>query len=169
MLCRCTRGLEDRRPVGAEVGPRKISVEIYAWPSPTPGTFEYSGAHGTVRSDCLKGNGMALENKTAPSGIIYTDFLFRIIEQLGRARSVVWNDEPFVLKSKRLSHVYVNCRNDLTENPRLLHDLGYLIAWKARSLANDAGDRREVCLIGIPTAGTALALAGSLETQHLHH
>ena len=95
-----------------------------------------------------------------PSGRTFGSFDIEVIKGLHHASVIVWREVPFKLKSGVSSHVYVFGRNDLTENPDVLRDVGEKIARTVRS----AGLKpvRQSCLIGIPTAGTALALAGSL-------
>jgi len=58
-----------------------------------------------------------------------------------------------------MSHVYVFGRNDLTENPNLLREIGLKIC---RCLVPYLDGKRHHCLIGIPTAGDSLACAASL-------
>jgi orotate phosphoribosyltransferase len=71
------------------------------------------------------------------------------------------SDTPFKLKSGIMSHVYVFGREDLTDNPELGMAVGHAIA-RIVFLHIDVDDNRQPCLIGIPTAGNALAAAASL-------
>jgi orotate phosphoribosyltransferase len=82
----------------------------------------------------------------------------RLVRDLLHAGFITWSDDPFTLKSGVRSHVYVNGRNDLTERPLLLREVGRAIGELA---LEHCPPSKQLCLIGIPTAGSALAQAGS--------
>ncbi|MDP2641944.1 MAG: hypothetical protein Q8P21_01470 [bacterium] len=58
-----------------------------------------------------------------------------------------------------MSNVYVFGREDLTDNPKLEWLIGTKIA---RVVYSNSVDDRQPCLIGLPTAGTALAQAAAM-------
>lgn len=106
-----------------------------------------------------------LKDFKAPSGRIFTPNDLGLMIDLDRIGFIRWREEPFTLKSGVPSHVYVFGRNDLTENSPVLMRVGQRILEQLRYHEGDerAGyDNSDFCLIGIPTAGTALALAASL-------
>jgi orotate phosphoribosyltransferase len=71
------------------------------------------------------------------------------------------SDQPFRLKSGIMSHVYVYGREDLTDNPQLEYQVGSKIS---RLVSTEVGLNpvRRPCLIGVPTAGNALAQAAAM-------
>ena len=84
------------------------------------------------------------------------------VTMLAKAGTVRWSDKPFKLKSSINSRVYVFGRDDVTDNPSLGRCVGHEIVRAAQEyLQSDAGGR-QICAIGIPTAGTAFAAAASL-------
>ncbi len=95
-----------------------------------------------------------------PSGMVYDRLDLRILRRLAEVGFVKHSDEPVTLKSGIKSNVYVFGRNDLTEHP----DLEVLIGQKIWRLIRRASppDGSQPCLIGIPTAGTALAQAAAM-------
>lgn len=101
-----------------------------------------------------------------PSGRFFTPEDLELMTGLERIGFIKWREEPFTLKSGILSHVYVFGRNDLTENPTVLLRIGSRIMKQLRYFdyhgKREGYDNSNFCLIGIPTAGTALAIAGSL-------
>ncbi|MFH1820314.1 MAG: hypothetical protein ABH805_00080 [Candidatus Nealsonbacteria bacterium] len=79
---------------------------------------------------------------------------------MAKYKFIDWREAVFTLKSGIPSHVYVFGREDITDHP----DLEWLIGRKtALSIQEHSllGDRQP-CLIGIPTAGTAIAQAASM-------
>ncbi len=99
---------------------------------------------------------------TTPSGKKFsrekTELLYRLCE-LGFIR---WRDEPFSLQSGIRSNVYVSGREELTEHPECLAAIGGEIGTAVWEHCRARGITQAPCLIGIPTAGTALAAAASL-------
>ena len=81
-----------------------------------------------------------------------TRTLLKLIHEAG---SVQYRAEPFKLISGRESRVYASFRDDLTKHPALFHLVSREIVRAVRHAAGD--DPRSPCLIGIPTAGAALA------------
>jgi orotate phosphoribosyltransferase len=73
---------------------------------------------------------------------------------------IEYNETGFTLKSGIRSNVYVQGRNDVTDNPMLGWLLGRKIAQTV--VANHREGDKAPCLIFIPTAGTSLAAAASL-------
>lgn len=85
-----------------------------------------------------------------------------LLAMLHEAGVVTWNTDPVTLKNGSLSHVYVQGRNDITERPSLLRWLGQYIAETTVGILGP-DDFRKIILIGIPTAGTPLAIAAAIE------
>ena len=81
-----------------------------------------------------------------------TRTLLKLIHEAG---SVQYRAEPFKLISGRESRIYASFRDDLTKHPALFHLVSREIVRAVRHAAGD--DPRSPCLIGIPTAGAALA------------
>jgi len=84
-----------------------------------------------------------------------------IVELMHKCGTIRWSDEPFILKSGRESHIYFSGREDFSDNPELLYFIGLEMAtilWQSTNKYN----KKQPCLIGIPTAGTQLAIAASL-------
>lgn len=97
------------------------------------------------------------------SGKIFDRLDLKIIRLMVQHGFIRWSDAPFKLKSGVDSHIYVFGREDLTDHPDLEWLIGKKIARviKAASLPQD----KQPCLIGIPTAGTALAQAAAMASQ----
>ncbi|MGE5540753.1 MAG: hypothetical protein ACM3TU_00485, partial [Bacillota bacterium] len=80
------------------------------------------------------------------------------IRLLSSTRLVVLNKEPQKLKNGTWSRVYVNGRNDVTEDPRVLALLGsWILQTTVEALPAD--ERRKIIFMGVPTAGQPLAVA----------
>ena len=95
-----------------------------------------------------------------PSGGVFESFDIALLQKADESGSIVYRDKPFRLKSGIESNVYVFCRGDITDSPILLDMIGRKIA---RTVAeNTARDDHRPNLIGLPTAGTALAGAASM-------
>lgn len=95
-----------------------------------------------------------------PSGDHYTKFDLKLLQCLGAYGFVKYSERPYVLESEIPSCVYVFGREDLTDHPGLEWLVGQRIAevvWRNSELKD-----RQPCLIGIPTAGTALAQAAAM-------
>lgn len=77
---------------------------------------------------------------------------------------VKWSPTQFTLKSGKQSHVYVFGREDITDNPPLLHVFGREIRNAALLAFSRLAPTMSLvpCLIGIPTAGTPLAQAAAM-------
>ena len=84
------------------------------------------------------------------------------VKRLAEAGTIRWSDEPFKLKSGIYSRIYVFGREDVTENPSLGRCLGHEIVRAAQEHLQSMLRGRELCAIGIPTAGTPHAAAASL-------
>jgi len=99
-----------------------------------------------------------------PSGRVFGDLDLQIMRLSAKYNFVRTSAEPFTLKSgvKSNVYVYVSGRDDLTDHP----DLEWLVGRKIASLvlqnALERGDLKKQCLIGLPTAGTALAQAAAM-------
>lgn len=85
-----------------------------------------------------------------------------ILEGFARGDTLRWNEQPIELRAGKHSHVYVSARGELTDDPELLWPLGYKIALTVQNDQDLEGDTRPPCFVGIPTAGTPLAVAASL-------
>lgn len=88
-----------------------------------------------------------------------------IVELMHKYGSIRWSDEPFILKSGRESHIYFSGREDFSDNPELLYFVGLKMATVAWQYTNQF-DKKQPCLVGIPTAGTPLAIAASMASYH---
>ena len=67
-----------------------------------------------------------------------------------------YSDIPIELSSGVKSHVYVFGRDDVTDHPDLEWAIGRKIAKLIQGYTPPT-DKGQPCLIGIPTAGTAIA------------
>lgn len=95
---------------------------------------------------------------------------YDLVLNLHRIGFVSWSDTPFTLKSGGTSRVYVNGRSELTRDPETLDKVGNLInthAWAVFAEQRCPGMEKP-CLIGIPTAGTALAVAGGINSRSFY-
>lgn len=77
----------------------------------------------------------------------------------------MYREKPFTLKSGIQSNVYVFLRGDLTDSSELLSMAGLKIAYVVNE--NMALGDRQPNLIGLPTAGTALAVAASMASVEM--
>lgn len=102
-----------------------------------------------------------------PSGAVYRANDIELLEEANRCGSIVYREAPFKLKSGIESNVYVFCRGDITDSPVLLDMIGRKIAWTVFEHTVD-GDHQPN-LIGLPTAGTALAVAASMASIHIRN
>lgn len=95
-----------------------------------------------------------------PSGQTFSEFDLKLLRLMAEYGFIRRSERPFRLVSGVESYVYVFGREDLTDHPDLEWFAGRKIAevvWKeSREGAPPA------CLIGIPTAGTALAQAAAM-------
>ncbi|MGD0328517.1 MAG: hypothetical protein ABSB00_02255 [Minisyncoccia bacterium] len=97
---------------------------------------------------------------------MYTSHDILLLKKANEVGSIVYREKPFTLTSGIESNIYVFLRGDLTDCPVLLKMAGQKIA--------NAVDENITCadnqpnLIGLPTAGTALAIAASMASIELH-
>jgi orotate phosphoribosyltransferase len=96
-----------------------------------------------------------------PSGAIYYADDEVLLRSMAEHKFVEYSERPFMLKSKIESHVYVFGREDMTDNPELEWKVGRKVA-KIVYANTDADEARRQILIGIPTAGNAIAQAGAM-------
>lgn len=94
-----------------------------------------------------------------PSGKFYDEGDLDLLRKMAEVGFVKYSDKPFPLKSKIMSNVYVFGREDLTDHPELEWKVGRKIA---QVVYEHTLDERQPCLIGLPTAGTALAQAAAM-------
>ena len=102
-----------------------------------------------------------------PSGEVYGKQDLAILLDMAKFGFVRYSETPFKLKSGILSNVYVFGREDLTDNPQLEWLVGAKIASIVYNHTHNL-DNRQPCLIGIPTAGNALAQAAAMVSFQLH-
>lgn len=95
-----------------------------------------------------------------PSGQIFNELDLQLLPLMAKHKFIERRDTPFILKSGVKSHVYVFGREDITDHP----DLEWLIGRKTALLIkkNSLPQDKQPCLIGIPTAGTAIAQATAM-------
>jgi len=105
---------------------------------------------------------------TAPSGKVFNPDEISLITALGNIGFIRYNAQPYMLKSKVESHVYVYGREELTANPHVLWSIGREICYLIRDVMDSERDGRRACLIGLPTAGTPLAEAAALVDFNEH-
>ncbi|MFH1990565.1 MAG: hypothetical protein ABIJ19_01795 [Patescibacteria group bacterium] len=101
-----------------------------------------------------------------PSGAVLTLCDLQLLQKANEAGSIVYREKPFTLKSGIQSNVYVFFRGDLTDSPNLLNMVAQKIVYtiKENMIPND----HQPNLIGLPTAGTALAVAVSMASVEMH-
>ncbi len=95
-----------------------------------------------------------------PSGKIFNELDLRLLPLMAKYKFIERRDVSFTLKSGIKSHVYVFGREDITDHP----DLEWLIGRKTALSVKENGlpSDKQPCLIGIPTAGTAIAQATAM-------
>jgi orotate phosphoribosyltransferase len=95
-----------------------------------------------------------------PSGAIYRPDDLELLRYAARVKFVAYNPQPFTLKSGVKSNVYVYGREDLTDNP----GFEWLVGRKLAQVVcqHTEPETPQPCLIGIPTAGTALSQAAAM-------
>lgn len=101
-----------------------------------------------------------------PSGRIFDAYDQKILELFAKYKFIDWQEQEFTLKSGVKSHVYVFGREDLTDHPDLEWLVGRKIAGLVLQNAQERGDTKQQCLIGLPTAGTALVQAAAMVNWH---
>jgi len=94
-----------------------------------------------------------------PSGRTYYQDDLDLLAMMVKYGFIRRDDEPFTLNSGIKSHVYVFGREDVTDYPEFEWKLGLKITRivQKHSRVKD----KQPCLIGIPTAGNAIAQAAS--------
>ncbi len=99
------------------------------------------------------------------SGRIFSALDVEILRRMVAYGFLQYRDAPFKLKSGIMSNVYVFGREDLTDHP----DLEWLVGGRiCRDIwANTLPCDRQHCLIGLPTAGTALAQSAAMASWQL--
>jgi orotate phosphoribosyltransferase len=108
------------------------------------------------------------ESFRAPSGIILQRPDLDLIRKLCLAGSIRFLENPVELNSGRRSRIYANIR--FWDNPYMLALIGRRIAECVQSLPPDTDEPDQYkipCLVGIPTAGTPLAMAAVMSTHFL--
>jgi len=101
-----------------------------------------------------------------PSGLTFNEDDLALVRMLGQYGYVTRLPEPVKLKSGIMSRIYVLGRQDMTDHPDLVWAIGQRISRVVRQ-NTQPGDKRH-CLIGVPYAGIAPAVAGSLVDHALH-
>lgn len=97
-----------------------------------------------------------------PSGRTYYPEKLGLLRMMHKYGFVRWQEKPFVLNSGIESHVYIFGRDDMTDNPDLEWEIGEDIVSVLGYYWMPSWNWKKLCLIGIPTAGTAMAQAASM-------
>lgn len=108
-----------------------------------------------------------LNSLEVPSGRTLWESDLEIVRQMHKAGSVYWSDAPITLRSGGISHVYCRGREDFTTSPELLAliaEAAMTHVWDEVEGAIDNG----CCLIGVPSAGTAIAAWMSASDTYMH-
>ena len=98
---------------------------------------------------------------TVPSGAFFGPEDLSLVRQLGEVGFIRWGDTPFSLKSGIKSHVYVFGREDLTDHPDVLLQVGNKIR---RDITGQSPADQNHTLIGIPVCGSTLAEAAAISS-----
>jgi orotate phosphoribosyltransferase len=99
-----------------------------------------------------------MEKFHTPSGrTLFADDL-DLLHRLEHIGTIAWGDEV-TFNSGFRSRVYIRARNELSHDPELLLEVAARIKSQVEELPITHGP--QLCLIGIPTAGTQLAQAVS--------
>jgi orotate phosphoribosyltransferase len=97
-----------------------------------------------------------------PSGRVFDSLDEQIAQALARNKSIKVLDEPIILNCGKSSHIYVSLREDFTMHP----DVGVLLARKIlrqiKIIMDMDDDGRHPRLIGLPMAGTAIAVSAAI-------
>ncbi len=101
-----------------------------------------------------------------PSGATYTPRDILLLQEANNVGSIVYREKPFKLVSGIESNIYVYLRGDLTDSPNLLNMVAQKIVHTVRK--NITSDDHQPNLIGLPTAGTAIAVAASIASFEMH-
>ncbi len=94
-----------------------------------------------------------------PSGALYGKDDIELLKLMALYGFIRHSDQPFRLKSGILSHVYVYGREDVTDHPKFGAQIGKCIA---NAIIDLVRPPQTTCIIGVPTAGTALAASASM-------
>lgn len=97
-----------------------------------------------------------------PSGRTFNTDDLEILKLMAEYGFIRYSHTPFTLKSGIKSHVYVFGREDLTDHTDLEWLIGRRIALEVMRIFGRGPHPGSPCLIGIPTAGTALAQAAAM-------
>lgn len=102
---------------------------------------------------------MKFDSMIVPSGNTYERSDMDLILAMNRYGFIRHMPGGFILASGIQSHIYVFGRNDVTDNP----ELGWLIGRKTAQIITTEHQEGDLapCLIGVPTAGNAIAAAAS--------
>lgn len=95
-----------------------------------------------------------------PSGTLLYDGDQRIIRTMLSKGTVKFTEDPFTLRGGGKSHFYFSGREDVTDHPGYLRMLGQKVLASVQA-GLEKTDQRP-CLIPIPTAATAIAIAASM-------
>lgn len=95
-----------------------------------------------------------------PSGLCLSLLDLDVIRLMHNVGFVRYSEKPIRLKSGIESFVYVFGREDLTDSPAMMRYAGTKIC--GLLVENQSLDETDICLIGIPTAGTVLAIAAAM-------
>ena len=85
-----------------------------------------------------------------PSGREFGTLDMQIMDVAAETGFVKWHEQPKELASGRKSHVYVNGREDTTENPHFLRLCCRRILLDTKKIMDGLGDSRSPRFIGIP-------------------
>src|SRR3989338_5019915 len=101
-----------------------------------------------------------------PSGMTLALRDIQLLNEASASGSIVYSAKQITLASGIKSNVYVFFRGEATDNPTLLNMAGQKIARTV--VENTLPDDHQQNLIGLPTAGTALAIAASMASVEIH-
>ena len=102
-----------------------------------------------------------------PSGAVFLKEKLQCLIRAGEAGSIKYLGKPVTMKNKVLTYVYVFLRGDLTDDAVLNYLVGRCAARSCVSYMQSIGEQRQLNLIGLPTAGTAIAIATSVASVSL--
>lgn len=99
-----------------------------------------------------------------PSGSVFSEHDLGLVRLMKTVGFLQYSETPFTLKSGVQSHIYVFGREDLTDNIGFEYKLGLAVAQRIADLTVPGS--KQPCLIGLPTAGTAIAQAAAMVTHN---
>ena len=120
-----------------------------------------------VHSKNKRSDGVMMQKKvpgeatfTTTRGTVFDENDLTLLALMHRSGTVVYREESVRLESGITSNIYVKAREDITQNTQLLSMVGSKLANTVRihSLYTD----KQACLVGLPTAGTPLAVAAAV-------